>query len=263
MSIRVDPDWWKKLFDEVYLLTDARSVCDPRITRHEVDMICRLLPVRDSHRILDLCGGHGRHSLELSSRGFTRCTLFDYSQKLIEIAREKARRNGLKVDFICGDARRLDIAADTFDHVIMMGNSMGYIKKEGADAEILAEAYRVLKNGGWLLVDVADGQMIRSGFKPNAWHEIGEKIVVCRQREMQTDFICAREIVLSKSDGLIRDQTYCTRLYDTDGLSSMLQNIGFRQIHVHNDFSPHDEDGDYGFMNNRLMACGQKLQAAK
>jgi hypothetical protein len=26
MSIKVDPDWWKTLFDEVYLLTDARSV---------------------------------------------------------------------------------------------------------------------------------------------------------------------------------------------------------------------------------------------
>jgi D-alanine-D-alanine ligase len=40
MSIKVDPDWWKTLFDEVYLLTDARSVCDARITRREVDLIC-------------------------------------------------------------------------------------------------------------------------------------------------------------------------------------------------------------------------------
>jgi len=25
MSFEVDPDWWKDLFDEVYLTTDARS----------------------------------------------------------------------------------------------------------------------------------------------------------------------------------------------------------------------------------------------
>jgi D-alanine-D-alanine ligase len=50
MSIKVDPDWWKTLFDEVYLLTDARSVCDVRITRREVDLICSLLPVKDSHK---------------------------------------------------------------------------------------------------------------------------------------------------------------------------------------------------------------------
>jgi D-alanine-D-alanine ligase len=258
MSIRVDPDWWKTLFDEVYLLTDARSVCDPRITRREVDLICGLLPIRGSHKILDLCGGHGRHSLELSSRGFRACTLLDYSQTLIEVARKKARQDDLEVDFICGDARQMDMPAGTYDHVIIMGNSMGYIQKEGADARILAEAFRVLRSGGWLLVDVADGQTIRSGFKPNAWHEIGEEIIVCRQREIQGDFICAREIVLSKTDGLIRDQTYAIRLYDAAGLSALLESAGFARINIHTDFSPHDKDGDYGFMNNRLIATTQK-----
>jgi len=258
MSIRVDPDWWKTLFDEVYLLTDARSVCDPRITRREVDLICRLLPVKGSHKILDLCGGHGRHSLELSSRGFHACTLLDYSQTLIEIARKKARQDELKVNLICGDARQLDLPADTYDHVIIMGNSMGYIKKEGADAKILAEAFRVLRPGGWLLVDVADGQMIRSSFRPNAWHEIGGEIIVCRQREIQKDFICAREIVLSKTDGLIRDRTYAIRLYDAAGLSALLEGAGFTRINIHTDFAPHDAIGDYGFMNNRMIATTQK-----
>ena len=43
MTIRVDPEWWKTLFDEVYLLTDARSVCDDKLTSREVDVICELL----------------------------------------------------------------------------------------------------------------------------------------------------------------------------------------------------------------------------
>ena len=90
MNIKVNPDWWKTMFDEVYLLTDARSVCDPTITRREVDVICELLPIQGSHKILDLCGGHGRHSFELSRRGFEACTLLDYSQTLINIARIKA-----------------------------------------------------------------------------------------------------------------------------------------------------------------------------
>ncbi len=33
MTIDVDPDWWKTLFDEVYLMTDARSIGDEVITR--------------------------------------------------------------------------------------------------------------------------------------------------------------------------------------------------------------------------------------
>ena len=259
MSIKVDPDWWKTLFDEVYLLTDARSVCDPLITRREVDLICSLLPLNGSHKILDLCGGHGRHSLELSSRGFSACTLLDYSRTLIEIARKKAGQEDLVIDFICGDARDINMPADTYDHVIIMGNSLGYIQEKGADAQILTESFRVLHPGGWILVDVADGEAIMSSFKPNAWHEIGEETIVCRQRELQGEVVCAREIVLSKTDGLIRDQTYSIRLYDADSLSLLLESAGFTRITVHSDFSPHDVDGDYGFMDNRLIASGQKI----
>jgi D-alanine-D-alanine ligase len=258
MSIKVDADWWKTLFDEVYLLTDARSVCDARITCREVDLICSLLPIKGSHKILDLCGGHGRHSFELNSRGFTGCTLFDYSQKLIKIARDKAIKDDIDVDFICGDARAMDMPADTYDHIIIMGNSMGYIQKKGADAKILKEAYRVLRAGGWILVDVTNGEAVRSSFKPNAWHEIDEEIVVCRQRELQGEVICAREIVLSKTQGLIRDQTYAIRLYDAAGLSKLLECAGFTGVNIHTEFSPHEKDGDYGFMNNRMIATGQK-----
>ena len=45
MAIEVDPDWWKTLFDDVYLLTDARSVGDESLTRLEVDVVCELLPM--------------------------------------------------------------------------------------------------------------------------------------------------------------------------------------------------------------------------
>jgi D-alanine-D-alanine ligase len=258
MSIEVNPDWWKTMFDEVYLLTDARSVCDPNITRREVDVICSLLPIKGSHKILDLCGGHGRHSFELSRRGFEACTLLDYSQTLINIARVKAGNDNVTVDFICEDARRINMPDASYDHVIIMGNSLGYIQKKGADLKILLEAGRVMRNDGWILVDVADGEAVKSFFKPNAWHEIGEETIVCRQREIQGEVICAREIVLDKNQGLIRDQTYAIRLYDADSLSTLLERAGFRQIKIHSNFSPHPKDGDYGFMNNRLIATGQK-----
>lgn len=258
MNIQVDPTWWKTLFDEVYLLTDARSVCDPQITRREVDLICRLLPIQVGHTILDLCGGHGRHSLELSRRGFSACTLLDYSETLINIAKINAYKNNLDIKFICGDARQMDVAPDSYDHAIIMGNSLGYIQEEGADAKIISEAYRVLRASGWILLDVADGKAIRSSFRPNAWHEIGDGVIVCRQREIREPLICAREIVLSKTDGLIRDQSYAIRLYDAADISNLLAESGFSHIDIHTQFSPHTADGDLGFMNNRMIAIGQK-----
>lgn len=258
MAIAVDPDWWKTLFDEVYLITDARSVCNEELTCREVDVICELLPLDYGHKILDLCGGHGRHTFELYKRGFRNCTLLDYSGKLINVAETKALENDYSVNFIRGDARSTDLPGDSFDHVIIMGNSMGYIQSPDADSEIIQEAYRILRRDGWLLVDVADGSAVQKLFRPNSWHEIGADIVVCRHRELGGNTIRARELVIDKQNGLVRDQTYAIRLIDSESLERLLHESGFRNVKIHKNFSPHAAEGDYGFMNNRMIAVGQK-----
>lgn len=259
MPIEVDRDWWKTMFDGVYLMTDARSVCDETLTRLEVDVVCELLPIKSGHKILDLCGGHGRHSFELCRRGFGSCTLLDYSQPLIDIARAKIEAHDYPIQVLCCDARQIDLPADTFNHVLIMGNSLGYVPEPHADGKILSEAYRLLVPGGWLLVDVVDGAAVKKMFTPNAWHEIGEDTVVCRQRELTQEFIHAREMVISKQGGLIRDRTYAIRLYESQSLAGLLEQSGFNQIQIHTDFSPHRFEGDYGFMNRRMLGVGQKL----
>ena len=258
MSIEVDPDWWKTLFDDVYLLTDARSVGDDSLTRLEVDVVCELLPIEPGHKVLDLCGGHGRHSLELCHRGFEACTLLDYSQSLTDVAKAMAQRSNYPLKVIRCDARQIDLRPDQFDHVLIMGNSLGYIQQTDADRKIISEAFRVLVPGGCLLVDVTDGAAVKKSFNPNAWHEVGEDTVVCRQRELRENAVRARELVMSKTDGLIRDRTYAVRLYESEGLSALLESSGFSRVKIHTDFSPHRFEGDYGFMNKRMLAVGQK-----
>jgi D-alanine-D-alanine ligase len=260
MSMKADPGWWQSMFDEVYLLTDARSVCDEEITHREVDLVCELLPISAGHKILDLCGGHGRHSLELCARGFTGCTLLDYSEFLIDHARRSAAECNYPMACIRADARSTGVSSDSFDHVLIMGNSLGYILEPKADREILAEAKRVLRSDGWLLVDVTDGAAVKDSFNPTAWHEIGTDTVVCRERRLEGDTLYAREVVLSKGKGLIRDCTYGIRLYDAQTVNALLEDAGFRRVKVHTDFSPHRYEGDYGFMNHRMLAAGQKPQ---
>jgi len=125
MAIQVDPEWWKTLFDEIYLVTAARSVCDEELTRREVDLICELLPISPGDRILDLCGGHGRHSLELCGRGMGCCTLLDYSPPLIDQARAAAARLGHNLDCVQADARDTGLPDALFHHVLVMGYSVG------------------------------------------------------------------------------------------------------------------------------------------
>ena len=258
MTIHVDPDWWQTLFDEVYLTTDARSVCDENLTRREVDLLARLVPLNPDHRILDLCGGHGRHTLELCRQGYTRCTVFDYSQPLLEKGRQATQKENYPVEFVQGDARDTGLPSAYFDHVFILGNSLGYIAKANADLAILMETKRVLKNGGRLLLDVTDGDAVRARFTPNAWHEIGTDVVVCRWREINQDMVSVREMVLDKLQGLIRDCNYCIRLYTAAELKRLACEAGFANVAVHTHFDHHLAGQDLGFMNHRMLLTGQK-----
>lgn len=258
MSIQADQDWWKTMFDETYLITDARSVCDDEITRREVDVICEMLPVHPEHKILDLCGGHGRHSLELYFRGFTECTLLDYSRCLLDCALKKANELNASLDVVCCDSRNTGLPSAFFDHVCIMGNSMGYIDDSSSDRKMLEESHRLLRPGGWILVDVTNGKNILNSFSPSAWHEIEEDTVVCRQRERIGNRIHAREMVLSKKEGLIRDKTYSIRIFEPAYLLELLEQAGFGHVEVQTGFSPNQKEGDFGFMNSRMLARGQK-----
>ncbi len=258
MTIKVDPDWWKTLFDEVYLLTDARSVNDENITRQEIDIFLSLIPMGLQDQILDLCGGHGRHAIELCRRGFEKCTVLDYSQTLLDIGARKAESGHHSVRFVQADARSTELSDETFDHVLILGNSLGYILEPDADLLILRESLRLVKSGGWLLLDVTDGSAVRKKLAPQAWHEIGNDVVVCRQREVKNGCICAREMVLSKENGIIRDKTYGIRLYGAVDLAALVERAGFSDIQVRTGGADFDQVEDVGCMNHRLVVVAQK-----
>jgi D-alanine-D-alanine ligase len=258
VGIDVDPDWWRTLFDEVYLITDSRSIDDAEITCREINFFSSLIPIRPDDCILDLCGGHGRHALELCRREYRDCTVLDYSRSLLNLGRQNAKDKQYPIRFIQGDARHTPFPAKTFDHVLILGNSLGYIMEPEADLKILEESLRLLKPRGWLLLDVSNGETARTQHTPQAWHEIGEDVVVCRQRELKGGRICAREMVLSKKEGLIRDKTYCIRLYDSDELTDLVNRAGFIEVNLYFDASAMNPAADVGCMNHRLVAVARR-----
>jgi len=258
MSLRVDPEWWKEIFDEIYLTTDARSVCDDDVTRREIDILLELIPLSPEQEILDLCGGHGRHSMELGRRGYNHCTVFDFSRFLIDRGRKEADRLGREITFLEGDARKTGLPPERFDRVLVLGSSLGYIPSPDGDRDILAEAMRLLKRGGRLLLDIVNGATLRSRFHPFAWHEVGEDVVVCRNRSLEGDIVTTREMVLSKKSGLMKDSRYSLRIYEPDSMRLLLSGLGFDGIDVIDDFSPFQKKGDFGFMNFRMIVTAAK-----
>ena len=255
---KIDPDWWKTLFDETYLITDARTVCDDGLTCREVDFLERVLKLEKAWPILDLCGGQGRHSLELSRRGFQDVTVLDYSKVLIDLGREMARREGLNTLFMLRDARDTGLPDQRFRVIIVMANSFGYFIDEGENEKILREGSRLLAPKGLLFLDLPHRKYVLKNFAPQSWHEANEEIVVCRQRRLDGDIMFGREMVISKTKGMIRDSTYCTRLYGPEKITTMLTSAGFASATIQKDFVSHGEKGDYGLMTNRMIVIANK-----
>jgi len=93
----VPPDWWRRVFNSIYLKTDADVVDDQRIIRREVDLFSEILNLSPEDKILDLCCGQGRHSLELARRGFNNVEGLDCSHYLIQKAKTQAKNEGLSI----------------------------------------------------------------------------------------------------------------------------------------------------------------------
>ncbi len=255
---KADPDWWKRLFDEIYLVTDARSVCDKALTGREVDFLERALTLQKTWPILDLCGGHGRHSLELTRRGFEDVSVVDYSEFLIDLGRRRSQHEGLDTRFIRCDARDTGLPSERFKVIVIMAGSFGYFIDEGENLKILREAFRLLRSRGKLLLDLPNRDYVLQHFAERTWHEADEDTVVCRQRKLRDDIINSREMVLSKHKGLIRDEVYCVCLYTRERIAGMLASVGFDDIQAQMDFSPHSTNGDYGCMTNRMIVIAEK-----
>jgi D-alanine-D-alanine ligase len=253
-----DPDWWKRIFDETYLITDARSVCDDELTCREVDFLEEVLQVDKSWPVLDLCGGQGRHALELSRRGFKDVTVLDYSEYLVNLGKEKAQREGLNTFFIRNDARDTQLGSERFKIIFVMASSFGYFVEERENEKILYEANRLLMPRGKLLLDLPNKDYVLQNFSPESWHEADNDIVVCRQRRLEEDVLYSREKVISKSMGGVRDETYCTRLYSEEKIVEMLVACGFSSIDVQKNYVSHENRGDYGCMTNRMIVIARK-----
>jgi len=258
MSIQVDDDWWQDLFDEIYLLTDARSVCNEELTRQEVDFLEEALGWDKSASILDLCGGQGRHSLELSRRGFVKVTVFDYSRYLIKLGKERAAQEDLNTVFIQGDARNTGLPGGSFQFIIIMASSFGYFPDEEENRKILHEAFRLLMSKGTLLLDLPNRDYVLKNFKPFSCHKVNEDIAVGRQKEMGDDIVYSREMVMSKKNGCIRDGTYCTRLYSPEKIADLMQSAGFSSVTCQKDFMSREAEGDYGGMTNRMIVTAKR-----
>jgi SAM-dependent methyltransferase len=144
MSKQAERDYATKV-EQTHLF--GKPFNDPRVYR-EFAVVLEIFGQRlGAGRILDLGCGPGWTSLFLAQAGYQAVGV-DISERMIEIARERAVRNNLAVEFVVGDMEELDLGRCDFDGVLLfdcLHHCPGY-------PEVVKRAHAHLRPGGYLLL---------------------------------------------------------------------------------------------------------------
>lgn len=247
-----DPDSWhsQDAFWERFgpiLFTQERQA----IAQDEVAKIVALLPIVGPARILDLCCGSGRHSLEFARRGCD-VTGVDRTAVYIEQARTHAAERNLNVNFVVGDMRDYCVP-DRFDVVVNLFGSFGYFEDPDDDFRVVKNMYTSLRTGGRFLIETAGKEIVASHFQEREWSEVGDLLILSEKKASQHwRRIDTRWIVIQGTQRF--EQRVSVRSYSAVELSALLRDAGFAQVRVYGSI-----DGtDYDQHAQRLVVVGQK-----
>jgi RimJ/RimL family protein N-acetyltransferase/2-polyprenyl-3-methyl-5-hydroxy-6-metoxy-1,4-benzoquinol methylase len=135
--------WYEALFEDYGHKYDAESFTQG--TQGECDFLEKELRHDKSLKILDVGCGTGRHSIELTKRGYN-ITGIDLSESQLQVAKEKAAAENLKIKFLHHDARNLPFSNE-FDVAIMLcEGGFPLMETDEMNFTILKNVKKSLKN---------------------------------------------------------------------------------------------------------------------
>jgi len=230
-------DWYKTAFRYDYLRVYPHR--NDEEARRQVDFLVDKLDVPPSCEVLDLGCGDGRHSLELTRRGF-RVTGLDLSEELLERARCRTADEGLDITFMRGDMR--DPPADrAFDLVVNFFTSFGYFQEDGENARVLEAISRALRPGGRFLMDYLNRAYVISTLVPSDRRTV-EGMEVEQRRWITGDpskaggHVRINKQVQIREGGAERSYDESVRMYTLDELEAMMDRAGLRVTQTYGDF---------------------------
>lgn len=149
-------------------------------------------------KILDLGCGSGRHLIKLQNTIFYEV---DFSEEMINFAKENSEKKQVKAEFLVSDSSSLPFESNFFDYAIFAA-ALHCIDSEEKRKESLKELFRVLKPDAEALVLV--------------WSK--NHIKTIKHQEGAT-------IAWKKNSEELQRYNY---LYDKDELENLLKEVGFK-----------------------------------
>lgn len=222
-------EWFKDWFSNKYYL-ELYKHRDEKEATDIINLIQRNTDISSGSKILDICCGSGRHSIELAKRGFD-VTGFDLSDYLISQAnklKNKLKERNLKLKFLINDMRNFNFKK-SFNVAINIFSSFGYFENDSENFKVFKNVNSSLKKNGYFIFDFLNESYLRKNLIKKDFVIINSKKVL-QERRIENDFVF--------KDIKIGSKIYNERikLYPLTTIKTELEETGFSIHRVFGDY---------------------------
>lgn len=223
--------WYEELFENYGRKYDEEVFTQG--TLKECDFIEQELDYNKSLKILDLGCGTGRHSIELTKRGYS-VTGVDLSASQLQRAKEKASEQNLTIKFIQADARTLSFSKEFAAVIMLCEGSFPLMETDEMNFQILKNASNALRNNGKFIFTTLNG-LFPLFHSVKDFHESVSKEGTATYGQNSFDLMTFREqsVVVVVDDSGHQKELHCNeRYYVPSEITWLLKSVGFQTINI-------------------------------
>lgn len=193
----------------------------------------------DVKNILELGCGTGNITLKLLENGYEIVGI-DYSDEMLEIAREKTLEYDSKVFFLSQDITELDLDIYEIDCVIAVNDTFNYILENNELKDIFKYIYDRLKKGGAFVFDISSFYKLSVVLGNNTFGETqDDKAYIWENFYDELDETVHMDINIFQKENknYVRyEESHIQKAHKTDKMIKLLEDAGFENILVYSDF---------------------------
>jgi SAM-dependent methyltransferase len=189
-------------------------------------VIWKILDLGPGMEVLDLACGNGRIANALAARGCL-VTGLDTAPAFLEQARQVASAEELTATYHLGDMRALPWT-ERFDCIVNWMSAYGYFGDE-ENRQVLSEAYRALKAGGKLLLELNNREWVLKNFqRASVIERDGNYLADQRHYDVFSGRVYTQRLILF--EGQQSKMRFFVREFSYHELAAWLRQAGFQDV---------------------------------
>ncbi len=179
---------------------------------------------------LDIGCGNGYFTRALNKAGY-KVDGVDISQSMLSVARQKAAKEGVRCEFLCGDITKLKVCRKV-DFCTAVNDCINYVPKDKLKTAF-ARVYAATNANGAFFFDISSQNKIRNIIGENLFGEDGEDIsYLWFNKQTKEGVQMDLTFFIRQADGRYerREETHIQYAHSEEEVISALREAGFARV---------------------------------